>query len=207
MGGGFLTQYQIQDPIDYGAYEYADYGAYDYAEYPADAAYDYKGGDYGDPGNNLADTKLPEDYEDAREKKRRRRRRQADSRDEDYDSRDAEYDYADEETGGGGPDDYAYPDDYSYPDDQPEGPGPDANADTAPSDDVEYSTNENIGGAVQTNKTWMFNGNSWEARAEMSIARDRPACSIMNMPNGEVSCTFIDIIFRFYIILRLSLEQ
>ena len=189
MGGGFLTQYQIQDPIDYGAYEYADYadygGAYDYAENPAgggggNAAYEYEGADYQEPGNNLADTKLPEDYEDAREKKRRRRRRQADSRDEDYeDSRDAEYDYADEETGD--------PDDYSYPDDQPDGPGPDANADTAPSDDVEYSTNENIGGAVQTNKTWMFNGNSWEARAEMSIARDRPACSIMNMPNGEVS--------------------
>ena len=198
MGGGFLTQYQIQDPIDYGAYEYADYadygGAYDYAENPAgggggNAAYDYGGGDYADPGNNLADTKLPEDYEDAREKKRRRRRRQADSRDEDYeDSRDAEYDYADEETGGEGPDDYSYSDDYSYPDDNPEGPGPDTNGPgAAPNDDVEY-TNEDIGGAVQTNKTWMFNGNSWEARAEMSIARDRPACSIMNMPNGEVSC-------------------
>ena len=198
MGGGFLTQYQIQDPIDYGAYEYADYadygGAYDYAENPAgggggNAAYEYEGADYQEPGNNLADTKLPEDYEDAREKKRRRRRRQADSRDEEYeDSRDAEYDYADEETGGEGPDDYSYSDDYAYPDDQPEGPVPDINGPgTAPNDDVEY-TNEDIGGAVQTNKTWMFNGNSWEARAEMSIARDRPACSIMNMPNGEVSC-------------------
>lgn len=200
MGGGFLTQYQIQDPIDYGAYEYdgtyeyADYGAYDNGGNPAgggggNAAYDYEAGDYQEPGNNLADTKLPEDYEDAREKKRRRRRRQADSRDEEYeDSRDAEYDYADEETGGEGPDDYSYSDDYSYPDDKPEGPGPDTNGPgTAPNDDVEY-TNEDIGGAVQTNKTWMFNGKSWEARAEMSIARDRPACSIMNMPNGEVIC-------------------
>ena len=43
------------------------------------------------------------------------------------------------------------------------------------------------GGALQTNKTWLFNGNTWEERTPMSIPRDRPACSIINMPNGEVS--------------------
>ena len=42
------------------------------------------------------------------------------------------------------------------------------------------------GGALQTNKTWLFNGNTWEERTPMSIPRDRPACSIINMPNGEV---------------------
>ena len=36
------------------------------------------------------------------------------------------------------------------------------------------------------NKTWLFNGNTWEERTPMSIPRDRPACSIINMPDGEV---------------------
>ena len=53
------------------------------------------------------------------------------------------------------------------------------------SEDYEYSFVEK-GGALQTNKTWLFNGNTWEEKTPMSIPRDRPACSIINMPDGEV---------------------
>ena len=40
--------------------------------------------------------------------------------------------------------------------------------------------------AEQTNKTWMYDGTSWKAKAEMKIARDRPACSLVNTANGKV---------------------
>ena len=46
--------------------------------------------------------------------------------------------------------------------------------------------NDTFGGAIQTNKTWMYDGSSWSPKAEMKIARDRPACSIINMPDGKV---------------------
>ena len=48
------------------------------------------------------------------------------------------------------------------------------------------NTINDLGGGYQTNKVWIYNGNKWEERKPMSIARDRPACSIVNMPNGEV---------------------
>ena len=53
-------------------------------------------------------------------------------------------------------------------------------------EDYDYSVSKK-GGALQTNKTWLFNGNTWEEKTPMSIPRDRPACSIINMPDGEVS--------------------
>ena len=51
--------------------------------------------------------------------------------------------------------------------------------------DYEYSVTENAT-TLQTNKTWIFNGSVWEEKAPMSIPRDRAACSIVNMPDGEV---------------------
>ena len=65
-------------------------------------------------------------------------------------------------------------------------------------EDYEYSSNEvpiedydnyvsQKGEALQTNKTWLFNGNTWEEKTPMSIPRDRPACSIISMPDGEVA--------------------
>ena len=45
---------------------------------------------------------------------------------------------------------------------------------------------EAVGGAVQTNKTWMYDGTSWTGTAEMKFPRDRPGCSIVNMPDGKV---------------------
>ena len=61
-----------------------------------------------------------------------------------------------------------------------------ASTNELPTEDYDYSVSEK-GGALQTNKTWLFNGNTWEERTPMSIPRDRPACSIINMPDGEVS--------------------
>ena len=57
-------------------------------------------------------------------------------------------------------------------------------------ENVEEYDYENVkkGGAIQTDKAWIYNGNTWEEKAPMSVARDRPACSLVNMPNGEVGC-------------------
>ena len=55
-------------------------------------------------------------------------------------------------------------------------------------EDIVYENSSYFGGGVQTDKAWMFDGYSWKKIAPMSIARDRPACSIINMPNGKVMC-------------------
>ena len=34
-------------------------------------------------------------------------------------------------------------------------------------------------------KAWMYDGNYWEEVPDMSITRDRPACSLVQLPNGE----------------------
>ena len=139
MGGGFLTEYDVETD-NYGTgdaggggdyYYYEDYeagGEGGGGDYPAD-----QGEDYPCDGGKQTDTKLPEDY-DVRERKRRRRKRQAENVEE--------YDY------------------------------------------------ESVkkGGAIQTDKAWIYNGLTWEEKAPMSVARDRPACSLVNMPNGEVGC-------------------
>ena len=44
-------------------------------------------------------------------------------------------------------------------------------------------------GGVQTNKTWMFDGTKWTNKADMLIARDGPACSIVQEANGKVNYT------------------
>ena len=46
---------------------------------------------------------------------------------------------------------------------------------------------ELIGGAGVTDQAWMYNGNDWKSMAKMSIGRDRPACSLINMPDGKVT--------------------
>ena len=46
--------------------------------------------------------------------------------------------------------------------------------------------------SIRNNKTWMFNGDIWNEKAPMTIPRDRPACSVINMPNGEVSKRNVD---------------
>ena len=43
-----------------------------------------------------------------------------------------------------------------------------------------------IRGGHQNRRTWMYNTTHWIETAESSIARDRPACSLVNMPNGKV---------------------
>ena len=54
---------------------------------------------------------------------------------------------------------------------------------TAVFENVDGITN----GGYQTNRTWIYNGQQWTETAEMKIARDRPACSLLNMPDGKVT--------------------
>ena len=51
-----------------------------------------------------------------------------------------------------------------------------------------------IRGGHQNRRTWIYNATNWIETAESIIARDRPACSIVNMPNGNVST------FQIYLI-------
>ena len=132
MGGGFLRQYFINDVISEGEYE----GEYEYAE---DGEYEYY--DYTNEG---AETKLPDDQVDQRERRRRRR------------AEDISYDESS----------------YSYDE-------------TAYEDEVDYEE-VSSGGGIQTAKSYMFDGSTWEELAPMNIARDRPACSIISMPDGKV---------------------
>ncbi len=42
-------------------------------------------------------------------------------------------------------------------------------------------------GGHQANRTWIYDGQQWKETAEMKIARDRPACSLVNMHDGKVT--------------------
>ena len=55
--------------------------------------------------------------------------------------------------------------------------------------DNETSTARAIGefGGVQTNKTFIYDGQNWEPRRELKIARDRPACSIVQGKDRQVN--------------------
>ena len=53
--------------------------------------------------------------------------------------------------------------------------------------DLYYEAYEDkVAGGISNVKTWMYDGSTWEEIAPMSITRDRPACSLLNMPNGKV---------------------
>ena len=41
-------------------------------------------------------------------------------------------------------------------------------------------------GGEQNEKTWIFNTTHWKSTAPSLVARDRPACCIVNMPDGKV---------------------
>ena len=46
---------------------------------------------------------------------------------------------------------------------------------------------KSIGGGTINGETWMFEeGKYWTKKAEISTPRDRPSCSLVNMPNGKV---------------------
>ena len=50
--------------------------------------------------------------------------------------------------------------------------------------------------AVQTANTYMYDGGQWDKKAPMSTTRDRPACSIINMPDGKVSLQLHTVFLR-----------
>ena len=60
------------------------------------------------------------------------------------------------------------------------------NADFGDGQEFKCDPFEGCVASVQTNKTWMYDGNVWKAKAQMKFARDRPACSLVNMPDGKV---------------------
>ena len=41
-------------------------------------------------------------------------------------------------------------------------------------------------GGYQNQRTWIYNSTHWIETAPTKIARDRPACSIVNSPDGKV---------------------
>ena len=48
--------------------------------------------------------------------------------------------------------------------------------------DVPYDT----GGGFSNGKTWMYDGKNWKEKKPIGVARDRPACSLISMPDGKV---------------------
>jgi hypothetical protein len=46
---------------------------------------------------------------------------------------------------------------------------------------------EDIGGGTYFDRAWIFDGKDWHKIAPMSVARDQPACSLIEMDDGEVS--------------------
>ena len=49
------------------------------------------------------------------------------------------------------------------------------------------NVNGSIDGGHQNKRTWIYDGQQWKETAKMNIARDRPACSLVNMPDGKVN--------------------
>ena len=41
-------------------------------------------------------------------------------------------------------------------------------------------------GGYQNKRTWIYNSSHWIETAGTKIARDRPACSLVNLSNGKV---------------------
>ena len=75
-------------------------------------------------------------------------------------------------------------------------------------DEMSYDTSGGgIGaGGDSIGKAWLYDGRSWEEIAPMTVARDRPSCSVLNMPNGKVilhhSLTILNIVVRMVIYYR-----
>ena len=45
-------------------------------------------------------------------------------------------------------------------------------------------------GGYQNERTWIYDSTKWKETAEPNVARDRPACSLVNMPDGKVVIMF-----------------
>ena len=53
--------------------------------------------------------------------------------------------------------------------------------------DIVIEASNAVQGGHHNRRTWMYNTTHWKETAESIIARDRPACSLINMPNGKVT--------------------
>jgi hypothetical protein len=45
----------------------------------------------------------------------------------------------------------------------------------------------NVGGGVVLSKSFIYDGNKWTELAPMSVPRANPACSLVDMDDGEVT--------------------
>lgn len=43
-----------------------------------------------------------------------------------------------------------------------------------------------VGGGISLKRTWLYDGLYWMETADMSVPRDRPACSLVELPDGQV---------------------
>ena len=79
--------------------------------------------------------------------------------------------------------DYGYDYDYEYDD-----TGKNRKPNNKVAENVE-KTNvpHKIGGGVLSDKTWLFDGSTWNERQPMSIPRDRPACSLVYTSTGKIN--------------------
>ena len=56
-----------------------------------------------------------------------------------------------------------------------------------PADDtIDYNDDSKTDGGIVLNKSWMYNGFDWTLLPSMTEARDRPACTSINLPNGNI---------------------
>ena len=49
---------------------------------------------------------------------------------------------------------------------------------------------EKLGGGIQFERAWMYDGFQWDDIADMSEPRDRPACSLVQLEDGGVPNTY-----------------
>ena len=56
----------------------------------------------------------------------------------------------------------------------------------ASNDTIYFQAEENLGGGVVSSKSFMFDGKEWTELAPMSSPRANPACTLVDMDDGEV---------------------
>ena len=53
--------------------------------------------------------------------------------------------------------------------------------------DEDTAADRSLAGGKVFSNAWMYDGNQWNDLPDMSTPRDRPACSLVESDNGEVS--------------------
>ena len=51
---------------------------------------------------------------------------------------------------------------------------------------VTFFNESDTGGGIYFKNGWIYDGNAWKPTSDMSVARGKPACSLVEMDDGEV---------------------